>query len=163
MTPPENENTLPLRGRKRPTENDSLEDLLINRVGVMEQILTDIQRSIQSRRAVSREFLQALEDHYAYVKSKLFDLHAWPFPSTPAIDERRGALEKELDILTQEKRREWITCWQETVDLQKELRSWFREAADLRERARLLIPSLGRGVSLKKYFPSELLNIYRAH
>jgi hypothetical protein len=161
MTQPANENTLPLRGQEPPNETDSLEDLLISRVGVMEQILADIQTSIQSRQIVSREFLQAVEDHYGYVKSKLFDLHAWPFPSAPAIDERRGALEKELGVLTQEKRREFITCWQDIVDLKREFRSWFKEYADLRQRARLLLPGLGRGVSLKKYFSSKLPDTYR--
>ena len=103
---------------------DSLEAMLVGRVQVAADLLADINSSISSRHLTSSKFLEAVDEQYICVKSKLLELQVWPIATSQPIDQRRGALERELDALTRDKRHEMIVSWQDIADLKREFRFW---------------------------------------
>lgn len=117
----------------------SLEDLLASKVQSLSAILAHVQKSIVHRKALSERVLAQIDQHYLYLKTKLFEVDSWPVGGVRAIEQRRGSLEKQLDTLNQEGRKEQVQCWQDTANLETELRRWFKEYADLAGRVRLVL------------------------
>ena len=117
----------------------SLEDLLQEKVHSLSDILAQIQKDIQSRSALFENIVYRIYQHYCYLKGKLFELYIFPINGNRAIEGRRSNLEKQLDALLQEKRKEQVQCWQDIAALKKEFRVWFKQHRDLTQRVKLVL------------------------
>ncbi len=102
-------------------------------------ILADIERDIEARNALSRDVIDRIYRHYLYVKEYLLRLYDWPVNGVRAIEMRRSALEKQLDALKQEKRKEQVECWKDTAKLKEEFRRWFKDYNDHAMRAEIML------------------------
>lgn len=122
----------------------SLEDLLQDKVRSLSHILKEIQGDIKSRATLFENIVYRIYQHYCYLKAKLFELYIFPINGNRAIEGRRGSLEKQLDSLKQEKRKEQVQCWQDIVALKKEFRTWLKQYKDLASRVRLVLSGARR-------------------
>ena len=121
-------------------EPDALEGLLTDKVRCLTDILHDIGRDIASRAKLRENVIYRIYQHYCYLKGKLFDLYTWRIDGIRAVEQRRSALEKQLDTLKQEKRQEQVQCWQDIANLKVEFRKWFKQYGDLALRVRVMLP-----------------------
>lgn len=123
----------------RTYQASSLESLLQEKAKCLASILEDILRDIAGREELSQAVLSDLEVHASRVKSLLLqtelsvDHRRWPYTTT-----RRQALEKQLDTLKEEKRRERVQAWQDKQKLKEEFRRWWKQYQDQKQRTRLL-------------------------
>lgn len=134
MPPSTEQRAVPSAGSRQ-----SLEDLVHEKVGCLATILSDIQRDIKTRTQLSSLVLSHIDTYYCYLKSQLLDLYRWPLATSRVIDHRRFGIEKLLEALHREKRRELTECWQDIAKLRSEFRTWFKQYSDLVQRARLLV------------------------
>ena len=123
-------------------ENDSLENLLQEKVDSLSEILAQIDRDIKSRNDLSKEVIEQIDQHYRYLKTKYYELQEWMFGRNRWVELRRSALEKQLDVLNQEKRQEQVQCWRDIAQLTREFRDWFKQYCDLMQRIKIIIPSI---------------------
>lgn len=121
------------------TQADSLETLLTEKISCLSNILAQIQQDMQSRRALSGTVMQHIDQHYCYLKTKLFELYTWALGRSRSIEQRRSSLEKQLDALDQEKRLELVKSWQDIEGLKKEFRQWFKQYRDVMQRAKIIL------------------------
>ena len=136
--PPVSANAL-LANREEPKEPDALEGLLTSKVRCLADILDDINSDIAGRLRLSRNVIYRIYQHYLYLKSKLMELYLWPLSGNRAIEQRRAGLEKQLDLLKQEKRAEQVQRWQDVSRLKSEFRKWLKEYRDLAGRVNLIV------------------------
>jgi len=88
---------------------------------------------------LSQYVLYRIGQHYCYLKSKLFELYRFPMGGSRAIEQRRSGLEKQLDALNQEMRGEMVTCWQDVAKLRAELRQWWKQYEEARQRTAIVL------------------------
>ena len=119
----------------------TLEDLVLGKVRCLGQIMAEIDEDTRKRTSLSEDVIFRIYQHYLYIKAKLMELYVWPFSGNRAIESRRSALEKQLDALKQEKRKEQVECWKDIAKLRQEARTWFKQYVDLSLRARVVLPS----------------------
>jgi hypothetical protein len=131
-------------------ENATLEKLVGEKLDCVGSILSEIEATIASRRTLSNQFIRTVDQQYCYIKDKLFDLRFWPVGNSTLIDSRRTALEQQLDSMMMEKRQETIHCWHDIAEMLTELRSWFKQYCDLKQRANLMLPTRA-----KDYLPGS--------
>lgn len=117
----------------------SLDALLGDKVTCLSNILAQIERDIHSREALSDQLFHHIEQHYCYLKTKLFELYTWTMGRNRSIEGRRSSLEKQLDALHQEKRLEQVKSWQDIESLKKEWRNWFKQYCDVVQRAKIIL------------------------
>lgn len=120
-------------------EAGSLEDLLADKVRALWNILGQIEREIQGRKDLSGDIIYRISQHYCYLKTKLYELDIWPLGASRSIENRRSGLEKQLDTLNQEQRREQVQRWQDIALLKKEFREWFKQYCDLVQRVKIVL------------------------
>lgn len=113
--------------------------LMQEKVRSLSSILADIEHEAGQRQSLSADIIQQIYEHYTYLKSKLFELYIFPITGNRALESRRSALEKQLDALKQEDRRERVLCWQDVAALRREFRTWFKQHADLVQRVKLVL------------------------
>lgn len=116
-------------------QGNSLDDLLRDKLEALSQILLDIERSIRSRKRLSKAIVYRIYLHYCYLKSGLFEL---PEFQTRIPANQQSRLEEQLDRLKQERRKEAVECWRDIANLESEWRTWFKQYRDLKLRAKLL-------------------------
>lgn len=121
-------------------EDNSLENLLHEKVRSLSDILAQIALETNNREELSLKVIDKIYRHYIYLKSKLFELYGWEPGINKGIEIRRSKLEKELNTLNQEKRQEDIQCWQDIALLKKEFRDWFKQYSDLLQRVKIIVP-----------------------
>jgi len=121
------------------TASSSLDALLGEKVGCLSNILAQIQQDMQSRKVLSDRVLHHIEQHYCYLKTKLFELYTWAMGRNRTVESRRSSLEKQLDALNQEKRLEQVKSWQDIVSLKKEWRNWFKQYCDVMQRSKIIM------------------------
>ena len=100
--------------------------LMQEKVRSLSSILADIEQEARHRQSVSADVIHRIYEHYTYLKAKLFELYIFPITSNRALESRRSALEKQLDALKQEDRRERVLCWQDVAKLRREFRTWLK-------------------------------------
>lgn len=149
-TPPPSEHFSVQQSEEKKDNDLSLEGLLGAKVQCLSDILADIQHGIQGRKDLFENVIYRIYQHYCYLKGKLFEMYQWPINHSRAIETRRSGVEKQLDTLKQEKRKEQVQCWQDIAGLKKEFRVWLKQYSDLAQRVRLIT---GKPTSaLKKLF-----------
>ena len=111
-----------------------LENLLLTKIRTLSDVLSDLTRSIESRKQVSRNVIVHIQAHYLCIKNKLLELDEWQMGRNRSIESRRTSLEGQLDILLREHRQEQIKCWQDIAALKKEVRAWFKDYQDIKQR-----------------------------
>lgn len=116
----------------------SLEDFLEDKVQCLTDIIEHIQQEIRSREQLSQNIIHQTYEHYCLLKSKLFGLYFWEPGTNPSIDSRKSILERQLDALKQEVRKEQVQCSQDVSILNKEFRTWLKQYCDLMQRVRLV-------------------------
>ncbi|MDA2925106.1 hypothetical protein MYX65_10750 [Acidobacteria bacterium AH-259-L09] len=116
--------------------------------------LEQIEKEIRKRQQLSKNLIYQIYEHYCLLKSKLLGLYFWEPGANPSIEVRRSALEKQLDTLKQEVRKEQTQCWQDLSNLKKEFRNWFKQYCDLVQRVKLITPS-EIGTDRRKRFPIQ--------
>ncbi len=119
------------RRQERATD---LEQLIQDKLRTLVEIILDIEIEVRKRGELSLELIRGIERHYSYVKSKIFALEC-----DPASESRRLTLEKQLDALHTEIRREQLQEWQDAQPLKRELRQWVKQYRDLKERTQLIV------------------------
>lgn len=122
-------------------QEGSLEDLLSEKVRTLSSILCQIGSEIKSRETLSLKAIEDVDQHYCYLKTKLFELYSWEVGRSRDVEMRRSKLEKQLDTLRQEKRQEPTQCWRDVAPLRREFREWFKQYSDLVQRIRLVLPA----------------------
>lgn len=133
-------------------QGTSLEKFITDEVRCLTEILSQIENDIQRRRDLSSCVTHQIDERYRQVKSDLLLLAVWKYgaslsSASLSTEARRVALEKQLDMLLAEKRREEIQCWQDIEQLRKERRTWFKQYKDLLQRAK---PWSAQGKSRRK-------------
>ena len=113
--------------------SDGLEMLIQEKLKTLVDIILDIEIEIRKRGELSLQMIREIERHYSYVKSKIFALD-WG----AGLENRRLTLEKQLDILHTEIRREQLQKWQDPQPLKQELRHWLKKYRDLKQRTQLI-------------------------
>lgn len=121
-------------------EGPGLGNLLEEKVRCLSEILGDIEVAIKARGDLFGNLVYRIYQHYCYIKTKLLHVYQWEISGNRAIELRRSSLEKQLDGLKQEKRKEQVQCWQDIALLKKELRTWFKQYSDLVQRVKLVVP-----------------------
>lgn len=116
----------------------SIDSLLMEKVESLASILGDINEKITERHSVSANVSGLIDQHYLYVKFKLLEMNHWPLNGVKAIELRRSNLEKQLDTLLNEQRREQVLCFQDIADLKREFWKWFKEYCDVAQRMRIV-------------------------
>jgi hypothetical protein len=134
---------------------DSLEYLLQQKVDSLSDILAQIDRDIKSRDNLSKEVIEQIDHDYRYIKTKYFELEQWMFGHNRWVEQRRSALENQLDTLNQEKRQEQVQCWRDIAQLTREFRDWFKQYRDLMQRIKIIIPDTGAKKSLRQFHSIE--------
>lgn len=119
--------------------DDSLENILEEKVNCLSTILVQINHDITKRGDLSQNVINKIYEHYCYLKTKLFELYQWRFGSNRNIESRRSKLEKQLDSLKQEKRQEQVQCFRDILLLGKESRNWFKQYCDLMQRVKIIL------------------------
>ncbi len=122
------------------SEQDSLETLLSDKLNSFRTILYDITSDIEKRKLLSKDIIYRIYQHYIYLKTHLMELYHVEIGSSFTFDFRRSSLEKQLDTLKHEKRKEQVTCSQDVAKLKKEFREWFKKYSDLLQRVKIIIP-----------------------
>lgn len=117
---------------------NSIDQLLKEKVGSLATILGDIQHKIDRRYVLSSDVQSLIDQHYFYIKTKLLELRQWPIDGVRAIEQRRSGLEGTLDTLLNEKRREHVQCWQDIAELKREFWKWFKLYSDVAQRAQFI-------------------------
>lgn len=130
----------PPRNPKHRNAASQLDDVLEDRVACLADILDDVDHSIANRNDLSSEILKGIDQQYLEIKNNLLSLDAVTRGISEGTDQRRLDLEKELGRLSQEKRHETITCWQDVARLAEEARDRFREYRELLQKTRILLP-----------------------
>lgn len=125
--------------RKDSEESVSLESIIVGKSQALAAILGDIAKEIGKREILSAKVVELIDQHYCYLKTKLYETDLWPLGHNRAIENRRSKLEQQLDALLQEKRMEHVKCWQDISRLKSEFRTWFKQHSDLEQRARLIM------------------------
>jgi hypothetical protein len=136
-------------------QSDSLEYLLQEKVDSLSEILAQIDRDIKSRNDLSKDVIGQIDHDYRYIKTKYFELEQWMFGHNKWAEQRRSALEKELDALNKEKRQEEVQCWQDIAQLTREFRDWFKQYCDLMQRIKIVIPDMSAKKPLKRFHSIE--------
>lgn len=117
----------------------SLESIIVGKTQTFAAILGDIAREIGKRETLSVEVIENIDQHYRYLKTKLYETDLWPLGHNRAIEIRRSKLEQQLDTLLQERRQEQVKCCQDISRLKSEFRTWFKQHSDLEQRASLVL------------------------
>jgi hypothetical protein len=133
-------------------QSDSLEYLFQDKVDSLSEILAQIDRDIKSRNDLSKDVIEQIDQHYRYIKTKYYELQQWMFGHNRWVEQRRSALERQLDALDQEKRQEQIQCWRDIAQLTREFRDWFKQYCDLMQRIKIIIPERKTIGSTRKSF-----------
>jgi len=120
--------------------DQSLENLLIEKVNNLAQILSQIHNEINNRKKLSHYLIYRLYNHYFYVKSYFLILDHGEIGGNRSIELRRSRLEQQLNNILQEKRLEQSRCWKDIAQLNKESRQWLKQYMDLVERVKIVIP-----------------------
>ena len=115
------------------TQEDSLENLVQDKIKCLAKILEQIEQGIESRKTLSATLLDEIENQYCYVVTQLELLET-------AGNPQHLHLETKLDALEQEKRQERTMAWRDTENLKKEFRTWFKQYQDIKQRAKLISP-----------------------
>ncbi|MFZ0429322.1 MAG: hypothetical protein WAO20_14475 [Acidobacteriota bacterium] len=119
--------------------SEGLEGFLESRVRAVARILDDIETDASNRQHLSDEVLAAIEDEAGALRSAVRTLEAALLHDAGFHPLRQG-LERRLEQLGAEARRERVTRWQDLAALKRELRQWLREYEKALERTRLLGP-----------------------
>ncbi len=127
--------------KKQISSQNSLEELLGDRLRSMGDILRDLEHDIRSRQAISEILIKGLENQYLEIRSRMLELEVWPRGSVPWVENQRNSLDRQLDGLSHELRQESLNCWRDMAILKRELRTWFKEYIGLFQRTSLVAPN----------------------
>lgn len=108
---------------------------------VLSTLIAEIGAEIDERERLRQRIIDDNRIHYFYLKTKLLALEQWPIGGIRPIEQRRSALEMQLDQLNKDAREAQTICFQDIAKLTVERRTWLKQYGDLLNRMRLL----GRG------------------
>jgi len=118
-----------------------LEGLLQEKVNSLSTILGSINQEIEHRKLLSGKLIYRIYQQYMYLKSYFLMFDHGEIGRNRSVELRRTRIEQQLNQLLQEKRMEQGRCFRDIALLNKELRNWFKEYANLTQRVKLVLNS----------------------
>lgn len=120
------------------TPDTTIDNFVGGKLKILSTLIADIDAEIDQRQRLVREIIDDNRTHYFYLKTKLFALDHWPIGGIRPIEQRRSALEKQLDDLNKQAREARMVGFQDIAKLTTERRTWLKQYGDLLNRMRLL-------------------------
>jgi len=100
----------------------------------------DILGGMYERQRLKDELNHAIDYQHSRLMTKLLETDTWITGRYPQLDKARSQLERQIQSLEQERRKEDIACWRDLIRLKSELREAMREFHDEYHKGAFLSP-----------------------
>jgi len=121
----------------RPKESE-WEEFLSGKMAEMAQTIEQLKEEIEVRRGLRDYFVGEIDQEMLYARSSLKEFTHFGLGYNVGVDVKRNFLEKQLTELRKERRRMQQQCFDDLIDLRKQLREALAEYKELLRRRRLL-------------------------
>ena len=115
-----------------------IEGIIVEKAKPFEIILDEINKSIKHRQELSRHLIHEIEYYSCYLRSQLFEFDRSYFKVSDGKEQMAQSIEKRLFAIEQERRREALECWKDTVKLKEEFWKWFKQYLDIKQKLNLI-------------------------
>jgi len=121
-----------------PPQNDPINAFFTAKQAFLGKSVQDIVGLIYERESLKYASFRAMDYQATQTKTKLFELNNLRFGLDPQFERVRQNIEKELNTLESEKRREYVECWRDIMRLKGDLREVMREFGQEKRKSALL-------------------------
>ena len=117
----------PVPATEAETRGMGLETILGGKLKVFSTLIANIDAEAMERQRLSRSVSADIQQHYSYLKTRLYETGLWPMGASRQIEQRRSFQERQLDELNRENRVEEVECWKDLAKLNTERRMWLKQ------------------------------------
>ena len=121
-----------------PPQNDPINAFFTAKQAFLGKSVQDIVGLIYERETIKYESFHAMDYQAARIKTKLFELQNMRTGLNPQMERITQNIEKELNVLESEKRREEVECWRDVMRLKGDLREVMGEFGQEKRKTALL-------------------------
>ena len=140
-----NKNSLIIHNSSLPEykEDGLLEILIGERERFLEGAINQLNQFSQERKHIDNLNVDDIENKIVYLNNRILDLQFWPMGMHPGtsliVERRRSELEKSIERLEQEKRREKTACWNDLLKVTKDIHVLVKEYVELMIRKHIVL------------------------